>query len=302
MTAGPASGWHRPVMVDAVLHYLNPRPGAVIVDGTVGTGGHSLAILPRLLPDGRLVALDRDPASLKVAAARLNEFDPLSTLIHDNYRHLPQVLARLGLDQVDGVLLDLGMSSVQVDHPERGFSFSKEGPLDMRMDPDEDTTAEILVNTLTADELAGLIDRFGEDRFARRIARRIVQERRKARMTTTTQLARMIAAAVPGAARRGRLHPATRTFQALRIAVNDELGALEAFLNHADRVLAPGGRAVIVTFHSLEDRLVKHAFRAGEREGRWIVLTPKPVRPTAEEVSGNPRARSAKLRVVEKSG
>jgi len=300
MNAIPAGGWHQPVMVDAVLEHLQPRAGAVIVDGTAGTGGHSLAILPRLLPDGRLIALDRDPASVQAAAARLNEFDPLVTLIHENYRRLPGVLARLGLDTVDGVLLDLGMSSVQVDRPERGFSFSKDGPLDMRMDPTDETTAETLLNSLSAEELAELIGRLGEDRFAGRIARRITQERRRARITTTTQLARLIAAAVPGGTRRGRLHPATRTFQAIRIAVNDELGALEELLGHLKRLLAPGGRAVIITFHSLEDRLVKHAFLEGKREGCWSVVTPKPVRPTAQEVAENPRARSAKLRAVEK--
>ena len=292
--------WHRPVMVEAVLRYLQPHPGATIVDGTVGTGGHSLALLTPLLPNGRLIAIDRDQVSLGMARERLREFEPHVTFIHENYRNLPTVLKRLDMTRVDGLLLDLGMSSAQVDRAERGFSFSKEGPLDMRMDETQATTAETLIKQLTVEELTQLLQTLGEERFARRIAHRIVQARRVRLMTTTSQLADIITEAVPPAARHGRLHPATRAFQALRMAVNDELGALDEFLGYLPDLLAAGARAVIISFHSLEDRLVKRAFAQGARSGTWRLLTPKPLRPTEDEVKDNPRARSAKLRAVEK--
>ena len=301
MSSAPALTWHQPVMGAEVLSHLRPQPGAVIVDGTVGTGGHSLLVLPRLLPQGRLVAIDRDPDSLQLATQRLAEFDPQVTFVHDNYRSLPAILKRLGCSRVDGVLLDLGMSSLQVDRPERGFSFSKDGPLDMRMDPGQEATAETLVNELRVDDLALTIETLGEERFARRIAQRIVHERRQHPITTTTQLARIVTGAVPPGARRGRLHAATRTFQALRLAVNDELGALEECLTGLGALLNPGARVVILTFHSLEDRLVKHAFAQGMRDHAWTVLTKKPVRPSEEEVAQNPRARSAKLRAIERA-
>ena len=299
MSPTPATTWHTPVMGREVLRYLSPRPGALIVDGTVGTGGHSLMILPHLLPDGKLVVIDRDHEVLERAKARLVEFEPYVTFIHDDYRNLPAILKSLGTPCVDGVVLDLGMSSVQVDQPERGFSFAKEGPLDMRMDRTRRTTAESLVNERSLDELTQLFWTLGEERFAARIAHRIIQERRTQPIRTTTQLARMIIEAVPSSARRGRLHPATRTFQALRLAVNDELGALETFLGGLPELLRPKGRAVILTFHSLEDRLVKRAFMQGMRDDHWAVLTKHVVRPSQEEVSENPRARSAKLRAME---
>ena len=302
MSGQPAAAWHQPVMSAEVLDLLAPRPGAVIVDATVGTGGHSLSILPRLLPDGRLIAVDRDEIALGLARQRLVEFEPQASFVHGNYRDLPQLLRQLGTSRVDGLLLDLGISSLQVDQPERGFSFSKEGPLDMRMDARDEQTAEALVNELSADELALLLSTLGEERFARRIAQRIVQARRTGPILTTTQLARLAAEAVPGRSRHGRIHPATRTFQALRLAVNDELGALEALLGELPDLLAPGGRAVIVTFHSLEDRLVKHAFVRGMQEDIWTVLTKKPARPSREETLRNPRARSAKLRAVQREG
>ena len=300
MSAAPPIPWHQPVMTASVLHYLNPRSGSIIVDGTVGTGGHSLAVLPRLLPSGRLVAIDRDREALAMARQRLAEFSPQVEFVHGNFRHLPRMLQRLGLSHVDGVLLDLGMSSLQVEHPERGFSFSREGPLDMRMDREEEATAGALINELSTDEIAMMLETLGEERFAKRIARQIVEQRRAHRITTTSQLARLVADASPPGARHGRLHPATRTFQALRMAVNDELGALQEALGELGTLLRPGGRVVILTFHSLEDRLVKQRFIQGMREGVWTMLTKKPVRPTAEEVSQNPRARSAKLRAIER--
>ena len=299
MSAVPADSWHRPVMSAEVLQYLQPRPGGIIVDGTVGTGGHSLAILPHLRPDGTLIAVDQDRDALALAAKRLTDFAPQVTFRHGNFRSLPLLLDELGLAKVDGVVLDLGMSSLQVDRPERGFSFSSAGPLDMRMDATQDTTAAALVNELSADELATILRTLGEERFARRIAQRIVQARQAHPLETTTQLAEVVSRAVPASARHGRLHPATRTFQALRMAVNDELGALEELLNTLGECVNPGARVIFITFHSLEDRLVKHALAQGAREGRWRVLTKKPVRPSDAEVARNPRARSAKLRAAE---
>ncbi len=298
--AEPMPVWHhQPVMVAEVLEYLNPRSGAVMADGRAGSGGHSALIMPRLLPDGRLIALDRDRESLDIAQKRLTEFIPQVTFVHENYRSLPRVLHEFRVPGLDGLLLDLGMSSLQVDQAERGFSFSKDGPLDMRMDRAQEVTATELLNQLTAQELVTILETLGEERFARRIANRIVQERRTQPITTTAHLARLVMGAVPPGARHGRLHPATRTFQALRMTVNDELGALEEMLAALQPLLNPGGRAVILTFHSLEDRLVKHAFADGARAGQWKILTRKPLRPGEEEIRRNPRARSAKLRAVE---
>ncbi len=303
MTAGsstPVPEWHVPIMVDEVVELLRPRPGAVIVDGTVGAGGHSISVVPRLIPDGRLIAVDRDPEALRRAKERLVEFESLVTFLHDDYRRLPEILQDLRISRIDGLILDLGVSSLQLGSSQRGFSFSKEGPLDMRMDLRAETTAEELVNRLPVEELARIFETFGEERFARRIARCIGQERHRHPITTTTQLAHLIVRAVPSGARHGRLHPATRVFQALRIAVNDELGALERCLTALPELLNPGGRAVILTFHSLEDRLVKRSFVQGMHDQLLSVLTKKPLRPDDDEVASNPRARSAKLRAVER--
>lgn len=294
------SAVHQPVLVESVLSYLQPRPGAIILDGTVGGGGHSLAILPHLVPDGRLIAMDRDADALARARQRLSEFDAVSTYLHDNFRTLRHHLDRLGLAGADGLLLDLGMSSPQVDQAERGFSFSHEGPLDMRMDRAQALTAAALVNDRSAEELTRLFAELGEERFARRIAQRIADERRTQSITTTTQLARIVTRAIPPGLRHGRVHAATRVFQALRMAVNDETGALECLLADLPSILNPGGRAVIISFHSLEDRRVKHAFAQGARDGAWTLLTKKPVPPSDKEAAVNPRSRSAKLRAVER--
>ena len=213
MTAGsstPVPEWHVPIMVDEVVELLRPRPGAVIVDGTVGAGGHSISVVPRLIPDGRLIAVDRDPEALRRAKERLVEFESLVTFLHDDYRRLPEILQDLRISRIDGLILDLGVSSLQLGSSQRGFSFSKEGPLDMRMDLRAETTAEELVNRLPVEELARIFETFGEERFARRIARCIGQERHRHPITTTTQLAHLIVRAVPSGARHGRLHPATR--------------------------------------------------------------------------------------------
>ena len=297
-----ASRWHQPVMTDAVLEHLAPRAGAVIVDGTVGTAGHSLLIAPRLLPNGTLIAIDRDADSLQQAQQRLVEFAPQVTWAHDDYRHLGAILQRVGVSQVDGILLDLGMSSAQVDAAERGFSFLREGPLDMRMDVRQAVTAATLVNTWPAEDLVHVLQTFGEERFARRIVRRLLEARRARPLTTTTQLAELVVGAYPPPARHRRVHPATRTFQALRMAVNDELGALAACLAQAHAWLRPGGRLVVIAFHSLEDRAVKRALAQGARDGQWTVRTPKPLTPSVGEIARNPRARSAKLRAAERCG
>lgn len=291
---------HQPVMVSEVLQYLNPHPGAVVVDGTIGTAGHSLHILPRLVPDGRLIAIDRDSEALQIAQGRLIEFQPMVTLLHGNYRDISALLSQAHCARVDGLLLDLGMSSLQVGRDERGFSFTKEGPLDMRMDPSDGTTAAALVNQLSEDELSYLLESLGEERFAKRIAAQLVRERRVHPIETTMQLARLITHALPPDSRHGRLHAATRTFQALRMAVNDEVGSLQDVLSVLPNIIRPQGRVIILTFHSIEDRLVKHAFRKYVQEGKWRLLTPKPLSSRTEEIAQNPRARSAKLRVIER--
>jgi 16S rRNA (cytosine1402-N4)-methyltransferase len=299
-----ASFDHEPVLVDEVLHYLSPREDGTYVDCTVGGGGHASKIA------GRVIGIDRDPIALAAARERLGD---RATLVHGELGDLPAILARLGIARVDGLLADLGVSSPQLDHAERGFSFAKEGPLDMRMDRTRGQTALDLLRELDADALGALIAELGEERYAKRIARLIKEAIREDRVTTTTELAAVIAKGIPIAEqRKSKIHPATRTFQALRIAVNAELDQLARFLAAFPDVLAPNGRCVVIAFHSLEDRLVKHAFRdlawttslppklaaeAGERVEPVVeVLTKKAVFATDEETGRNPRARSARLR------
>jgi len=296
----PAHHGHIPVMVQEVVKLLAPHPGATVVDCTVGAGGHSFAILPHLLPSGRLMAVDRDAEALTFARTRLADFSPQTIFVQDNFSRLPEILRHHGLSTVQGLVADLGLSSLQVDEAQRGFSFMKDGPLDMRMDHRDETTAAQLVQRLSERELTTLLATFGEERWAGRIARRMVTMRSRHAIETTTQLARLIVEAVRSRRGSRRLHPATRTFLALRIAVNEELGSLEALLRVLPEVLAPGGRAVVMSFHSLEDRLVKRAFREGAQAGQFRLLTKTPLRPSADEVAQNPRARSAKLRAVER--
>jgi len=297
---------HRPVMVTEVLEYLRPRTDGCYLDATVGEGGHAEALLEASAPTGRIFGVDRDPHALAVARERLAAYGPRCVLSHGDYREIEEWLPPLGVERLDGILLDLGLSSYQLDQPERGFSFRTEGPLDMRFDPSQGTTAADLVARWSEGELCRWLQEFGEERWARRIARAIVRTREQEPLLTTMQLASVIERAVPPAARYGRIHPATRTFQALRIAVNRELDGLgEALERLVDR-LAPGGRLCVLTYHSLEDRVVKHRFRALAASaqggtGRSVtVLTRRPLRPTPEEIESNPKSRSAKFRAIER--
>jgi 16S rRNA (cytosine1402-N4)-methyltransferase len=288
---------HVPVLTAEALQHLQPDHGGVFVDCTVGLGGHASALLAAGAT--RLIGLDRDRDALTLAHAALSPWDERVTLIHADYRTLDPVLDGLGVSLVDGALADLGVSSMQFDEPGRGFSFQRDEPLDMRMDRTAGDAAADLVARSSEEDLADAIFRFGEERFSRRIARAIVYARREAPIDTTGRLAAIVRRAIP---RRGsmRIDPATRTFQALRIWVNRELDGLDRFLESAARRLRRGARLVVISFHSLEDRIVKHTFRALAQSEVVKVLTKKPIRPTDEEVRRNPRARSAKLRTAER--
>lgn len=286
---------HVPVMLDQVVHWLDPRPGTVIVDGTLGGGGHTRALVERLGPAGLVIALDRDPAA--IAAAERNLAGTPVKLVQANFCDLPEVLEQLDVPAVEGVVLDLGVSSDQLADEERGFSFSSPGPLDLRFDPLSGEPARGLVNRLSVERLAELIHGYGEERYSRRIARAIVERRREKPIETAVELAELVRRCVPRTAGGRRIDPATRTFQALRIAVNQELKSLEIALRRMPHCLRRQARLAVISFQSLEDRRVKEAFRD---DPRLRVLTPRPVRPGAEEVTRNPRARSAKLRVAER--
>jgi len=286
---------HVPVLASEVLQQLAPAPGAVVVDGTLGGGGHARLLAEAVGPAGRVIGLDRDPAAAQAAGQALADL-PQLTPLHANYADLPELLAELDVGAVDAVLLDLGLSSDQLADRQRGFSFHADGPLDLRFDPTAGEPASKLLARLSAEHLADLIYQYGEERFSRRIARRIVERRRQSPITTAAQLADLVRSAVPNA-RSQRIDAATRTFQALRIAVNDELRCLETALNRLPALLAPGGRLAVISFHSLEDRLVKQAFR---QHPDLQVLTRKPIQASPAEQAHNPRSRSAKLRVAER--
>lgn len=305
---------HIPVMKGEVLDLLRCKPGGVYVDATIGLGGHAQGILERILPGGLLIGIDRDSESLEKTRESLKPFSAACRLLHDNFKNLPLILNNLGAGPADGMLLDLGVSSYQLLSPERGFSFQSDAPLDMRMDRTRRVTASDLINSMPEQELADIIYRYGEERLSRRIAAAIVRERSKASITRCTQLTDIINRIFKGRNRQG-IHPATRTFQALRIAVNEELEGLEKFFPEAVDYLKSGGRIVVISFHSLEDRIVKRAFRrlSGQcvceappdlcvcpREARVRLLTPRPVTPGPEELAMNPRARSARLRALER--
>ena len=295
---------HVPVLLQEAIRYLNVRPGGTYVDATLGLAGHATAIARQLGPRGKLIAFDRDPEAMALAQERLDALretlEPAmpEVVLHDV--EFSQAEHLLEPESLDGLLADFGVSSLQFDEAHRGFSFQADGPLEMRMNPRQGINAEQVVNQAGEKELADLIYEFGEERRSRRIARAIVRARP---ITTTAQLARIVAAAAPAMkSDRGRhtLHPATRTFQALRIYVNAELEEIDALLEAAPRLLKPGGRLVVISFHSLEDRRAKDSLREGARQGIYEVLTRKPVTAEAEETDRNPRARSAKLRAAEK--
>ena len=299
---------HQPVMVEEVLHFLAPRPEGTYVDGTLGAGGHAEAILRAVGGRCTLIGVDRDPAALSRASYNLRSFSGSVRLVRMNFADLEWIVRSNEVEQVDGVLLDLGMSSMQLDDTSRGFAFRSAGPLDMRMDTDQKLTAADIVNTYSQAELARIIGRYGEERFSGQLARAIVDARRKAPIRTTKHLADVIAAAYPS--RERRQHPARRTFQALRIAVNAELTSLESALKAVPDILAPGGRVVVISYHSLEDRIVKDTFarmsgggslpglgRTGQT-GPMRVLTRGAILPSTAEVERNARASSARLRAA----
>ena len=292
-------GAHVSVLLDEVLDWLAPRPGGTYVDATLGNGGHAAALLDRSAPDGRLLGLDADPTALDVAGARLAPFGDRAVLVNANFRELQAVAAELGIADVDGIVMDLGLSSRQLEASGRGFSFREDEPLDMRFDSSRGPSAADLLNELDEREIADLIYQHGEEPKSRRIARQVVERRARAPFSTTGDLVAAVEAAL--GPRRGRIHPATRTFQALRIAANDELGALDDVLPQAAGLLRPGGRLAMISFHSLEDRRVKHFFRAGGTDDAPLrALTKRPIAPSEDEVARNPRSRSAKLRIAER--
>jgi 16S rRNA (cytosine1402-N4)-methyltransferase len=295
-------GRHSPVMSSEVLYWLLGDGRKIFLDCTVGYSGHAEKLLEGSGPDGRLVGLDRDRSAIEASRQRLSQFGARAILIQGHFMELKQHLSEHGLSRVDGIVFDLGVSSPQLDEPERGFSFQHDGPLDMRMDQSIGGTAADLINRWPEAQLADAIFQFGEERFSRRIARAIVRARERHPLGTTKELVSVIEGAVPANYRHGRLHCATRTFQALRISVNQELDCLEPALRDAVDVLSPGGRLCVISFHSLEDRIVKHTFRAlsGKEDPALIVLTKKPQVSTSEESDRNPRSRSAKLRAVQR--
>jgi 16S rRNA (cytosine1402-N4)-methyltransferase len=286
---------HVPVLLQQVVHWMNPRPGAVLVDGTLGGGGHTRALATGVGKDGLVIAIDRDPAAIDAAERSLRGL-PVK-LARANFCDLPEVLDQMEIKKVDGVVFDLGLSSDQLADTGRGFSFSADGPLDLRFDPTSGEPARRLVNRLSEEHLTQMISSYGEERYSRRIAQAIVRRRREQPIETSAELAELIRRCVPRTPGRQRIDPATRTFQALRIAVNDELVSLEIALRRIPDCLRPGGRMAVISFHSLEDRRVKESFRGDQR---LKVLTRRPVRPDEEETVYNPRSRSAKLRVAER--
>jgi len=293
---------HVPVMLEEVLDFLKPAPGKTIVDATLGTGGHALEILKRITPLGRLIGIDRDENSLAICRQRLVEFKESVEFVHANFTDLNQVLSNLGIEKIDGIVFDLGISSYQLHDARRGFSFQEEGPLDMRLDKSSYICAYDLVNNLNENEISAMLWNFGQERWHSRIAHLLVQERRNEPISTTRQLANLVMRAIPQRYRRSyyRIHPATRTFQAVRIGVNRELEILENAVKQAVNLLRKQARICVISFHSLEDRVIKHTFRALKADGLVDIITVKPLTPRPREIEANPSSRSSKFRVAER--
>ncbi|KXG78488.1 Ribosomal RNA small subunit methyltransferase H [Fervidicola ferrireducens] len=305
---------HQPVLLKEAIEFLDPKSGGVYVDATLGGGGHFSEILKRIGADGKAIGIDRDEDAVKNARDKFSAF-PNAVIIHDNFKNIKRIIHNLGFQGVDGVIFDLGVSSYQLEEKSRGFSYMQDAPLDMRMDKSQKLTARDVVNNLEKKELARIIKEYGEERWADKIAEFICERRKIKPIERTGELVDIIKAAIPARARRQGPHPAKRTFQALRIFVNDELEILSQSLKDAVELLKPGGRICVITFHSLEDRIVKHTFKelsrgcicpkgspicTCNREKELKILTPKPILPSRDEVEANPRARSAKLRAGEK--
>lgn len=308
---------HKSVLLHETVDSLNIRPDGIYVDGTLGGGGHALEVLKRLGPKGRLIGIDQDADAIKAAAERLESMKEQITIVRNNYRNIQEVLESLGISKADGIYLDLGVSSYQLDTAERGFTYRENAPLDMRMDQRNEKTAADIVNEYGEMELYRMIRDYGEDRFAKNIAKHIVREREKSRIETTDQLVEIIKAAIPAKIRAEGGHPAKRTFQAIRIELNKELEVLNESIDTMIRLLNPGGRLSIITFHSLEDRIVKNRFRTNEnpcicppdfpvcvcgRKSMGKVVTRKPILPNETEIEENKRSKSSKLRVFERNG
>lgn len=292
--------FHTPAMLEEVIDYLNLGPGKVIVDATIGTGGHSENILERIMPGGKLIGIDRDSDSLAVARERLRNSSHACEFVYGNFIDLDEILGNLNIKKIDGILFDLGISSYQLEDPGRGFSFQYSGPLDMRMDRNSYISAYDLINNLNEEEISSLLWTFGQERWHNRIARFLVKAREKQSIATTEELSNIVVKAIPHKYGHYRIHPATRTFQALRIAVNRELEAIETAISKAIDLLDKSSRICVISFHSLEDRIVKFSFRKEAASGKIMILTPKPLTPAQSEISDNPSSRSSKLRVAEK--
>lgn len=308
---------HKSVLLRETMEYLKINPDGIYVDGTLGGGGHAYEICRRLSPKGKLIGIDQDEDAVRAAAGRLSEFEDRIEIVRSNYRQMPEVLSKRGIRQVDGILLDLGVSSYQLDEPERGFAYRMEdAPLDMRMDKRQRLTAKDIVNTYSEMELYRIIRDYGEDKFAKNIAKHIVKAREEKEIDTAGELTEIIKRAIPAKVRKNGGHPAKRTFQAVRIELNGELEVLQDSLEDMTELLSPGGRICVITFHSLEDRIVKNIFRKCEhpctcppdfpvcvcgKKSMGKTVTRKPVLPSEEETEYNSRAKSAKLRVFERA-
>ena len=311
----PEASSHRPVLLHPLIESLQPRPGQTHIDGTLGAGGVTAALAERVSPGGRVLAIDRDPAAVAAARRRFAAMTDVVTVVHGDFADLDTIATAHGITAADGVALDLGISSTQLDDPTRGFAFRFDSPLDMRMDPTRGATAAEIVNNWSEEDLAKLIRTYGEERFARGIATAIARERAQHPLTTTQQLRTLVERAVPRRLWPKHIHPATRTFQALRIEVNDELGALQRGLQASIRILRPGGRLGVISFHSLEDTIVKNALHVAAQNclcppqqphctcahrASLSLLSRRAVKPDSDELAANPRSRSARLRVAEK--